>query len=160
MATRTLQLISYRYSSKQRAHFAIFVPSSANPDLGTLIHVVGAPMAGYMLEFKRNYSPTMTQEPHEMYPIGEVFAANIIESTSNGRSRDNKPRDKLEREAAQVAPPRISENFRAPVNDTTNRRCQEWTIDFVRRLVDSGVIAQTAFDIVQDKRDPPSHGIV
>ncbi|ELR09973.1 hypothetical protein VC83_06375 [Pseudogymnoascus destructans] len=117
-------------------------------------------MAGYMLEFKRNYSPTMTQERHEMYPIGEVFAANIIESTSNDRSRDNKPRDKLEREAAQVAPPRISENFRAPVNDTTNRRCQEWTTDFVRRLVDNGVIAQTAFDIVQDKRDPPGHGIV
>ena len=54
-----------------------------------------------------------------MYPIGEVFAANIIESTSNDRSRDNKPRDKLEREAAQVAPPRISENFRAPVNDVS-----------------------------------------
>jgi hypothetical protein len=119
MATRTIQLISYRNSSKQRAHFAIFVPSGANPDLGTLIHVVGAPMAGYMLEFKRNYSPTMTQERHEMYPIGEVLADNIVESTSNDRSRDNKPGDKLEREAAQVAPPRISENFRAPVNDVS-----------------------------------------
>jgi len=117
-------------------------------------------MAGYMLEFKRNYSPTMTQERHEMYPIGEVLANNIVDSTDNERSRDNKPRDNLEREAARVPPPRISENFRAPVNNTTNRRCQEWTTDYMRLLVDDGIVAEGAFDIVQNKRDPPSHGIV
>jgi hypothetical protein len=119
MATRTLQLISSRNSPKQRAHFAIFVPSAANPDSGTLIQVVGAPMVGYMLEFKRNYSPTMTQEPHEIYPIGEVFADNILESTDSGCRIDNKPRDKLAFEAAKVPPPRISENFRAPVNNVS-----------------------------------------
>jgi hypothetical protein len=41
---------------------------------------------------------------------------------------------------------------------TTNRRCQEWTMDFVKRLVQAGYIGQDAVDIVQSKRDPPSHG--
>lgn len=122
--TRTLHLITSRNSSKQRAHFGIFVPSGADPDTGTVIHVVGAPMAGYMLEFKRNYSPTKAAaeegQQHEIiYPIGEVSASNIVDSTDNEQSRDNSPRDTLEREAAMVPPPRISENFRAPVNNVS-----------------------------------------
>ncbi|KAG9228964.1 hypothetical protein BJ875DRAFT_216096 [Amylocarpus encephaloides] len=114
---------------------------------------MGTPMAGYMLEFKRNYSPTMTQERHETYPIREVLANNIVDSTDNERSRDSKPRDNLERAATWVPPPRISENFRAPVNNTTSRRCQEWTTDYVRLLVDNSIIAEGALDVVQDKRD-------
>ena len=57
--SRNLYLIKYRQASTQRAHFAIFVPSAANAQVGTLIHVVGAPMAGYQLEFKRNYNPVL-----------------------------------------------------------------------------------------------------
>ncbi|KFY04531.1 hypothetical protein V491_09324 [Pseudogymnoascus sp. VKM F-3775] len=37
-------------------------------------------------------------------------------------------------------PPRPSENFRAPVNDTTNKRCQEWTTEFVQRLVNNATL--------------------
>lgn len=62
MASRTVSLIAYRNAATQRAHFAIFIPSAANQDLGTLIHVIGAPMAGYQLEFKRNYSLVLTQQ--------------------------------------------------------------------------------------------------
>ena len=115
-----LQLLFYRNSSRQRAHFAIFVPSGTDPDRGTVIQAVGAPMVGYRLEFERNYSPILTQRWHERYPIGEVSADNIVESTSAHDGSDDKPRDELEREAIQVTPPRISENFRAPVNDVSN----------------------------------------
>lgn len=61
MATRTVSLISFRNAPSQRAHFAIFIPSATDPKRGTLIHAVGAPMAGYVLQFKRNYSPVLTQ---------------------------------------------------------------------------------------------------
>ncbi|KZF19809.1 hypothetical protein L228DRAFT_250235 [Xylona heveae TC161] len=116
-------------------------------------------MTGFVLEFKRNYSPAMTTEPYEMFPIGEVSADNVADSTSNEQSIDDRPQDNLEHQASQIPPPRISENFRAPVNNTTNRRCQEWTTDYVRRLVDRGIIGAEALEIVQSKRDPPSHGI-
>ena len=42
---------------------------------------------------------------------------------------------------------------------TTNRRCQEWTTDYVKRLVAVGYIGEEAVGIVQAQRDPPSHGI-
>jgi hypothetical protein len=44
-------------------------------------------------------------------------------------------------------------------NQTTNRRCQEWTTDYVRRLADLGYIEEGAIDIVESRRDPPSHDI-
>ena len=58
----TLYLISYRNVSSQCAHFVIWVPSAAQPEKGTLIHVVGAPMGGYKLEFKRNYRYAATRQ--------------------------------------------------------------------------------------------------
>lgn len=42
---------------------------------------------------------------------------------------------------------------------TTNKRCQEWTMDFVRHLVSKSLITAEAIQIVQSKRDPPNHGI-
>jgi hypothetical protein len=43
---------------------------------------------------------------------------------------------------------------------TTNRRCQEWTTGYVKRLVSAGyIIGEDAINIVQAQRDPPSHGI-
>ncbi|KAF2679983.1 hypothetical protein K458DRAFT_393261 [Lentithecium fluviatile CBS 122367] len=61
--------------------------------------------------------------------------------------------------ATQVPAPGKSEDWFAPVNDTTNRRCQEWTMDYVRCLVTVGYIDSAAVSIVQSKRDPPAHGV-
>ncbi|KAJ6070616.1 hypothetical protein N7467_011935, partial [Penicillium canescens] len=85
--TRTIHLISFRNSLSQRGHFTIFVLSAADPNRGTLIYTIGAPIAGYILEFKRNYSPTITQQHHKTFLI------------------------------SQVPTPGISQNFIAPIND-------------------------------------------
>ncbi|MCJ1255127.1 hypothetical protein MMC24_002943 [Lignoscripta atroalba] len=161
MAIRTVYLVSARNTPWQRAHFSIFVPSAgtANPALGTIIHVVGAPMAGYSLEFKRNYAPELSNEPHTMVPIGSVDESNIVDHASADTTIYSTPRGNLEIAASRIPPPRISQNFMAPVNDTTNRRCQEWTTEYVRRLVELGYISAGAIDIVQSLRDPPNHGI-
>lgn len=119
MATRTIYLISFRNSPSQRAHFAIFVPSAADPNRGTLIHAVGAPMAGYILEFKRNYSPAMTQQRHETFPIGQVYSSNIVDSVDTAMTKDSTPRGNIEIAASQVPTPGISQNFMAPVNDVS-----------------------------------------
>jgi hypothetical protein len=119
MATRTIYLISARNTSFQRAHFSIFVPSATNPDRGTKIHAVGAPMAGYVLEFKRNYNPSL--EPHDQtFPIGQVHSSDVVDSPDAAPSIDSTPRGKIELAATQVPTPGINQNFMAPVNDVGN----------------------------------------
>ncbi|KAF2176979.1 hypothetical protein K469DRAFT_733103 [Zopfia rhizophila CBS 207.26] len=157
MSARTLYLLSYRSQDRERAHFAIFVPYATGKD-GTLIHVVGAPMAGYALQFKRQYNPEMSQTRYQIFPIGQINS-QFIHDWAGERGSDGTPRGNLEQVAAQIPPPRVSENFLAPVNNTTNRRCQEWTMDFVRRLVEINYVDSSAADIVQSKRDPPTHGV-
>ena len=178
MAPRTIYLVSCRNAAHQRAHFSIFVPYAADPEVGTRIHAVGAPMAGYTLEFNRNYSPAASNQPQQTWAIGEVDSQHIVESTRTERTNDSKPQGDIEKAASQCPTPGISENFMAPVNQvsecisavwhggllvkptqTTNRRCQEWTIEFVNRLVQLGYIEQNAVNIVQSHRDPPNHGI-
>lgn len=120
MEPRTIYLISSRPSPHQRAHFALWVPSAANPQVGSSIHVVGAPMAGFALEFKRGYNPALTGTDHEIWPIGQVDSSHIVEVPDPGRIiTENTPRGNLEIAATQVRPPGISVNFMAPVNDVS-----------------------------------------
>lgn len=158
MTPRTISLITSRNAESQRSHFAIFVPAAANPDQGTLIQAVGAPMMGYILEFKRNYSFADSTERYTVVPVGAVDSANIVDSTDGIKSSDAVPRGNIEVAASEVPTPGMSENFLAPVNETTNKRCQEWTMEFVRALVGRGLLDSGAIRVVQSKRDPPSHG--
>ena len=117
MSPRTISLIASRNAELQRAHFAIFVPAAANPDQGTLIQAVGAPMMGYALEFKRNYALADSQERYTMVSLGEVDPANIVDSTDDVKCSDSISRGNIEIAASQVPTPGMSENFLAPVND-------------------------------------------
>ena len=117
MVSRTVCLVSSRLAPSQRAHFAIFIPSTADPQKGTLINVVGAPMIGYSLEFKRNYALAADQQHQIITAIGEIDSQNLVDSTNEQESIDSAPRENVEFVAARVAPPRISQNFMAPVND-------------------------------------------
>lgn len=42
---------------------------------------------------------------------------------------------------------------------TTNKRCQEWTMEYVRHLVAKGLVDEKAIEVVQSERDSPAHGI-
>lgn len=119
MAPRTVSLIAYRNAATQRAHFAIFIPSPTNQDIGTLIHVIGAPMAGYQLEFNRNYSLVLTQQPHTRHVIGQIDSQYIVDAADDAKSKDSTPKGAVELAASQVSPPGISQNFLAPINDVS-----------------------------------------
>ncbi|GFN18879.1 uncharacterized protein AtWU_08682 [Aspergillus tubingensis] len=116
---------------------------------------------GYQLEFKRNHALSSNEEPYETVLLGYVDSQHITGSPIESSSMfvDHTPRDDLEIAASQIPAPRVSENFMAPVNDTTNKRCQEWTMEFVRHLVARGLLEEEAVQIVQSKRDSPTHGI-
>ncbi|KAF2801403.1 uncharacterized protein BDZ99DRAFT_344495, partial [Mytilinidion resinicola] len=158
MSYRTIYLLAFRRLSSQRAHFSIWVPYQEGGETGTAIHVIGTPMSGYSLEFKRAYKPEYTEEPKEMFAIGQINAENVHDWPGT-RQDDSTPIGNLEVVAAQIPPPRKSQNFLAPVNDTTNRRCQEWTTDFIRRLVETQYLDSSVLDQVQARRDPPTHGV-
>lgn len=122
MPTRTIYLTKSRTSRSQRAHFAIFVPSPSTLSKGTLINAVGAPMAGYILEFKRNDVPAATQQERcEFFAIGEVDSSHIVDAAADDEvaSTDSAPRGELEMAAARVRTPGVSEKFMAPVNDVS-----------------------------------------
>lgn len=116
MAPRTIYLVSSRYSAHQRAHFSIFVLSAVDPSKGTIIHAVGAPMNGYKLEFKRNYSPDATDIPHQTFRIGEVDSEHMVDSMGDESTLDSDPQGDIEKVASQCPTPGPSKNFMAPVD--------------------------------------------
>lgn len=118
MSTRSIFLISSRNAPSQRAHFGDFVPLAADSQQGTLINVVGTPMVGYKLIFQRNYTPAATGHD-EMVPIGRVGSEHVVDFLSGSSSEDSTPRGTLEILATEVSPPRISEDFMAPVVDVS-----------------------------------------
>ncbi|BCR97216.1 uncharacterized protein AKAW2_30535A [Aspergillus luchuensis] len=124
MPPRAIYLVTSRNSPSQRAHFSIFVPSVACSTIGTSIHVVGAPMMGYQLEFKRNHALSSNEEPYETVLLGHVDSQHIADSLKESSSMyvDHTSRSDLEIAASQIPAPRVSENFMAPVNDVSNSR--------------------------------------
>ena len=118
MSSRTLFLLMYRAQTIQRAHFGIWVADSEGGDIGTKIHVVGNPMIGFVLQFKRKYDPKETAGAPEIIPIGNIDASHV-HIFEGERSEDTVPPGDLEIVASQIPPPRASENFLAPVNDVS-----------------------------------------
>ena len=76
-------------------------------------------MTGYILEFKRNYSPADTKDTYSMIPLGEVDSVNIVDATLGIKSSDSIPQGNIELAAAEVPTPGMSENFLSPVNDVS-----------------------------------------
>lgn len=129
MAHRPVWLAKRRSSRSQRAHFAIFVPNAADatkdpnvrsvPCKGTSIHVVGAPMAGFQHEFKRNDDCGPDQDLETLVQIGWVNSDHVFDPPTDAFSTDDTPMGRLDAEALRVPAPRRSENFMAPVNDVS-----------------------------------------
>lgn len=79
-------------------------------------------MAGYQLEFERNYSIS-SENSCEVVPIGKVDSSNVVDSPTTpnqAQTKDFTPQGNLEIAASQVPAPGISENFMAPVNDVSS----------------------------------------
>ncbi|KIW35785.1 uncharacterized protein PV06_11875 [Exophiala oligosperma] len=101
-------------------------------------------MAGFQLEIKENYDLAATLQQYTSHLLGQVPASSTAA---------------IRQLASTVRPPGISQNFMAPVDGVNNKRCQEWTAEYVQLLVQRQFLNQTARQILQSERDPPAFGI-
>jgi hypothetical protein len=77
-------------------------------------------MAGYVLEFKRNYNPSLEKDD-TVFPIGQVQISDIVDSPSEDPPIGTTPRGRIELAATHITPPGISQDFMAPVNDVSTQ---------------------------------------
>jgi hypothetical protein len=104
-STRKITLVVYN-SSLFPAHWGLFVPSEANPDVGTLIHAVGDAKSGFQTEFKRNYNLGTTTRSHKNIVLDHVKSEFVVDSPANApNSQDRTPKDEIERVALSIRPP-------------------------------------------------------
>ncbi|KAF2170598.1 hypothetical protein M409DRAFT_19415 [Zasmidium cellare ATCC 36951] len=172
MPTRPIYLLKIRPSPRQRAHFCTFIPypehashdpsNKAEECRGTKIHVIGTPLA-MSLQFQSNFPCHKEHDLEAVVRLGDVDDSLIVDifptKDEGGRVLERtEPSGRLEREATSIRPPRGG-NVLALVDDVTNRRCQEWTMDYLRHLVKKGLLDASAVDIAQAERDPPGFGI-
>lgn len=134
MANRAIYLAVSNRSSRQRGHFAIFVPNDAAAHLtvdgglskatGTIIQVIGEPvMQGYKLEFKRNCDCETGHPVQKLVPLGYIDEKVIFtgDVPAEGISTDSVPTTALERAAAQIPPPPQGQDARAPIDGVSAR---------------------------------------
>ncbi|KAM5477103.1 hypothetical protein MauCBS54593_000374 [Microsporum audouinii] len=157
MAFRELYLATFNTSPNQSKHFAIFVPNENDRQKGTLIHVVGAPETGYGHVFERNYNPFTNKSLNTITLVGHIDAHHVVDPQTTQPSKDNTPRGDLE-VVAHFIPPPSAWNFLAPKGGLV-RRCQEWTWDFVTKLVAKRYITGQAQEIVSSHFDPLIYGL-
>ncbi|KAI1122981.1 hypothetical protein F5Y10DRAFT_252791 [Nemania abortiva] len=103
--SRAIYLIVYK-SPLFPAHWALWVPSEADPNIGKRIHAEGDAATGFRLSFDRNYDIIHESRKLEVLTLAEVAAGHVADTPGDGvNSVDTEPRDAVETVAAKVPTP-------------------------------------------------------
>ncbi|KAF3483798.1 uncharacterized protein GIQ15_03122 [Arthroderma uncinatum] len=149
---RDILLIVYN-RSLFKAHWAIYIPSLADPGIGKKIHVQGDVLNGFTLQFMRNYCLNSEPLTHQEVPIGRVADEFVVDGPGGDEVPDVTPTDRIEEVALSVAAPGPSMNSASngpPTGKAQLRDCQSWVIDMVAALVCQGIVAEEAKEVVQN----------
>ncbi|KAF2438885.1 hypothetical protein P171DRAFT_423329 [Karstenula rhodostoma CBS 690.94] len=141
---RTIYLAVFSNGSKP-AHWAIWLPSPKNHEVGKLVHVTGNPATGFYLEFKRNYDFSTTYRGYRILALAQVND-QFVKDTTELEGKDTTARDRLESTATVVPPPGRSAN---PF-DPAAPNCQNWIFDFVEKLIADGSITGDSRTVLQN----------
>lgn len=78
-------------------------------------------MAGYALEFKRNFECRTEPDLEKLVLLGSVNTSNVYEcDATNSSIRENTARSTMERVAATVEPPPRGQDVRKPVDGVSS----------------------------------------
>ncbi|KAK6535957.1 hypothetical protein TWF281_000206 [Arthrobotrys megalospora] len=139
------------------AHWSLYVPYASSNDTGKLIHVVGSPLYGFMLEFKAPYVPAEDSIKRVSFPLCTIEDEHIRDTESyelvdGGRKtvvmavETARCEDELELIAMAVDVPEKTKGWNplvpAKVGD---KNCQWWMREYVDMLVKEGVFTEEAY---------------
>ena len=185
MSYRPVYLLKYQATGQGRKHVAIFIPNAAHVDknptdrnsgcLGTIIHVIGAPMSGFAHQFKRNYNSSESRNLESGTNLGSVDSRHVHDPSTTQFSTDQQSSgaNMLDDLALRVPAPPISPDWMNPANAVRNlfdlsileqsvdidkaniRDCQNWAQDYVARLATANLMNQAAAQTMTGLVDPP-----
>ncbi|TGJ79164.1 hypothetical protein E0Z10_g9601 [Xylaria hypoxylon] len=149
---KTVYLIIYK-SPLFPAHWALWIPSEADPNIGKRIHAEGDAATGFRLSFDRNYDIRQESRKHETLVVAKVGAGHLIDTPGNGvNSVDTEPMDAVETVAAKVLTPGTS---LVPSTTSTRgtrveiRNCQTWLMEVVNALHEEGIFDSNAVEVIK-----------
>ncbi|KAK4691335.1 hypothetical protein P7C71_g5640, partial [Lecanoromycetidae sp. Uapishka_2] len=131
------------------AHWAIFIPTTANHDLGKVIHATGDVLNGFALEFKRGYDLSATSRKKTLIPLCTVDSKYVIDGPAD-RSTDQKPIDHIESIAATIPAPgkTLKAAKSADAAKVQLQNCQTWLKKVVEALIAAGIFPAEALTVI------------
>lgn len=103
--TRVIYLIVYN-SLLFPAHWTLWIPTEANPQIGKGIHVTGDAVNRFQHEFKRNYDLSEEDRAHRLFLLAQVDDRWIADVPADGSfSVDTTPADDVETIALSMPAP-------------------------------------------------------
>ncbi|KAL2683282.1 hypothetical protein Neosp_007752 [[Neocosmospora] mangrovei] len=83
---RTIFLIVYN-SRLFPAHWAIWIPSQSDPNVGKIVNAAGDVLTGFDITFERNYNISAESRPHQLISLGNVQDGHVVDVPGDGRYR-------------------------------------------------------------------------
>ncbi|RYP08538.1 hypothetical protein DL764_001869 [Monosporascus ibericus] len=148
---RTLYLLSYVPSPLFPAHWSMWVPHRASDGSvskrGTRLHVTGDSRNGFAHDFDRDYDPDEDGRRPWVRAAARIAERHVEDPPTPEGVSAYEACNRLERVALSIPAPGPS--MRAASNNAVRTRvalqnCQTWMADFVRALIDQGLIEQSA----------------
>ncbi|TDL30184.1 hypothetical protein BD410DRAFT_893314 [Rickenella mellea] len=145
--TRDVFLIVYR-SPVFPAHWALWIPSVDNTNVGKIINVIGDASSGFEHEFVRNHD--LEEESHrrnDLVLLAKVNEEHIVDSLEDGSNvNDATAVDDIERKALEIPAP--VKSLRLSTDPPTKRveiqNCQTWLRELVVGLVAAEIFPESS----------------
>ncbi|KAF2752611.1 hypothetical protein EJ05DRAFT_505899 [Pseudovirgaria hyperparasitica] len=152
--SRTVHLIVYN-SPLFPAHWGLWVPQKdGDQNIGKLIHATGDARNGFEVAFKRNYDLGATSRSYQLLPLAQVADQHVVDVKGDGRTgTDTTVHDYLEQVALSIPAP--GRSLRSATSQGSRQRvdiqnCQTWLRVVVTALVQNGVMAERALQVVDN----------
>ncbi|RSL69736.1 hypothetical protein CEP54_002105 [Fusarium duplospermum] len=155
---RTIFLIVYN-NRLFPAHWVIWIPSQSDPNIGKIINAAGDVLTGFDITFERNYNISAENRPHQVISLGQVEDGDVVDVPGDGSHRvesesqgDLVAWDPIEEAGLSIPAPVKSLR---PVSSSSHsrveiRNCQTWVCEVVEKLVQDGIMHESALEVVQN----------
>ncbi|RYP18540.1 hypothetical protein DL767_009814 [Monosporascus sp. MG133] len=154
---RTVYLLSYVPSPLFPAHWSMWVPYRGSDGgvskRGIRLHVTGDSRNGFAHDFDRAYDLDEDDRRPRVMAAGRIEERDVADPPTPEGASAYEAYNRLERVALSIPAPRPS--MRAASSNAVRTRvalqnCQTWMADFVRALVDQGLIEQSAQTVLDE----------